>query len=73
MRRVTINSFLWLIPDVIMRLMFPQSITNFIKFICLPGACPFFCPILSKINDSSGSAGPSLLSTASDRGLVEDT
>ena len=53
-----INSFLWLIPVLITRLVFPQSITNFIKFICLPGACPFSCPILFKTNDFSGSADP---------------
>lgn len=54
-----------------MRLVFPQSITKFIKFICLPGACPFSCPVLSKINDQR--LRWSFLSIALNRGLGEDT
>lgn len=59
--QVLINSFLWFVSALITRLILPWSITNFIKFICLPGTCPFFHPvlsILSKINDSSASAHP---------------
>lgn len=61
--RGLINSFLWLSPALITRLIFPQPIINFIKFICQPGACPFSCPVLSKIIDCTASAGPLRAST----------
>ena len=66
-----INSFLWLIPDATARLIVPQSITDFITFICLPGACPFSCPILSWINTPVAQLVPPR-PTAVHRGLVED-
>jgi hypothetical protein len=69
--RVLINSFLWLIPALIVQLIFPQSITNFIKFICLPGTCPFSSPVLPKINDSRAQPVPS--EPPREHGMLENT